>query len=56
LLAFLRFFANPLVVIYVVASGRSLSLGGPVRGLIVIATILLSVRRWDAAPCIQTLL
>jgi magnesium-transporting ATPase (P-type) len=43
LLAFLRFFANPLVVILVVASGISLTLGDQVGGLIIIAMVLLSV-------------
>jgi Mg2+-importing ATPase len=43
LLAFLRFFANPLVIILVVASSISLSLGDQVAGLIIIAMVLLSV-------------
>ena len=43
LLAFLRFFANPLVVILLVASGISLGLGDEVGGLIIIAIVLLSV-------------
>src|SRR5512135_1006971 len=43
LLAFLRFFANPLVVILVVASSISLALGDRVGGLIIIAMVLLSV-------------
>lgn len=40
---FLRFFANPLVLILVVASGVSLALGEHVGGLIIIAIVLLSV-------------
>ncbi len=43
LVAFARFFANPLVVILLVASTISLSLGDPVGGLIIIAMVLLSV-------------
>ncbi len=43
LFSFLRFFANPLVVILVVASSISLVLGDPVGGLIIIAMVLLSV-------------
>ena len=43
LLAFLRFFANPLVVILVVASGISLALKDEVGGAIIIAMVLLSV-------------
>ena len=43
LLAFLRLFANPLVVILLVASGISLGLGDEVGGLIIIAIVLLSV-------------
>jgi Mg2+-importing ATPase len=43
LLTFLRFFANPLVVILLVASGISLGLGDQVGGLIIIAIVLLSV-------------
>jgi P-type Mg2+ transporter len=43
LLAFLRFFANPLVIILVVASSISLALGDQVGGLIIIAMVLLSV-------------
>jgi P-type Mg2+ transporter len=43
LLAFLRFFANPLVIILLVASGISLGLGDRVGGLIIIAIVLLSV-------------
>jgi magnesium-transporting ATPase (P-type) len=43
LLGFLRFFANPLVIILLVASAVSLSLGDRVGGLIIIAMVLLSV-------------
>jgi Mg2+-importing ATPase len=43
LLSFLRFFANPLVIILLVASTVSLSLGDRVGGLIIIAMVLLSV-------------
>ena len=43
LIGFLRFFANPLVIILVVASTISLALGDPVGGLIIIAMVLLSV-------------
>ncbi len=43
LLGFLRFFANPLVIILLVASTVSLSLGDRVGGLIIIAMVLLSV-------------
>ncbi|MBZ5499495.1 MAG: HAD-IC family P-type ATPase [Acidobacteriia bacterium] len=43
LLTFLRYFANPLVVILLVASGISLGLGDQVGGLIIIAIVLLSV-------------
>jgi Mg2+-importing ATPase len=43
LFTFLRFFANPLVIILVVASSISLVLGDPVGGLIIIAMVLLSV-------------
>ena len=43
LLTFLRLFANPLVVILLVASGISLGLGDDVGGLIIIAIVLLSV-------------
>jgi Mg2+-importing ATPase len=43
LLTFLRLFANPLVVILLVASGISLGLGDQVGGLIIIAIVLLSV-------------
>jgi Mg2+-importing ATPase len=43
LLTFLRLFANPLVIILLVASGISLGLGGQVGGLIIIAIVLLSV-------------
>jgi Mg2+-importing ATPase len=43
LISFLRFFANPLVIILVVASTISLVLGDPVGGLIIIAMVLMSV-------------
>jgi P-type Mg2+ transporter len=43
LLSFFRFFANPLVIILVVASGVSLALGEQVGGLIIIAIVLFSV-------------
>jgi P-type Mg2+ transporter len=43
LIAFLRFFANPLVLILLVASGISLALGDQIGGLIIIAMVLLSV-------------
>lgn len=43
LISFLRFFANPLVIILVAASSISLVLGDPVGGLIIIAMVLLSV-------------
>ncbi len=43
LLSFIRFFANPLVIILLVASTVSLSLGDRVGGLIIIAMVLLSV-------------
>jgi Mg2+-importing ATPase len=43
LLSFFRFFANPLVIILVVASGISLALGERVGGLIIIAIVLFSV-------------
>src|SRR5579864_8087857 len=43
LLSFFGFFANPLVVILVVASGVSLALGEHVGGLIIIAIVLFSV-------------
>ena len=43
LLTFLRFFANPLVIILLVASGISLGLGDAVGGLIIISIVLLSV-------------
>jgi Mg2+-importing ATPase len=42
-LSFLRFFANPLVIILLVASTISLVLGDPVGGLIIISMVLLSV-------------
>lgn len=43
LLAFARFFANPLVVILMVASTISLALGDAVGGSIILAMVLLSV-------------
>jgi magnesium-transporting ATPase (P-type) len=43
LFAFLRFFANPLVVILLVAGGVSLGMGDHVGGPIIIAIVLLSV-------------
>ena len=43
LLTFLRLFANPLVLILLVASGISLGLGDQVGGVIIIAIVLLSV-------------
>jgi Mg2+-importing ATPase len=43
LLSFLGFFANPLVIILVIASSVSLALGERVGGLIIIAIVLLSV-------------
>jgi P-type Mg2+ transporter len=43
LIGFLGFFANPLVVILLVASTVSLVLGDPIGGLIIIAMVLLSV-------------
>jgi len=43
LIGFLRFFANPLVIILLVASTISLVLGDPVGGSIIIAMVLLSV-------------
>jgi P-type Mg2+ transporter len=43
LLAFLRFFANPLVIILLVASGISLALGERVGGSIIIVMVLFSV-------------
>src|SRR5450755_2441901 len=43
LLAFLSFFANPLVVILLAASAISIVLGDPVGGSIIIAIVLLSV-------------
>lgn len=43
LLSFLGFFANPLVIILIVASGVSLALGEHVGGLIIIAIVLFSV-------------
>ncbi|MFN8544566.1 MAG: magnesium-translocating P-type ATPase [Candidatus Binatia bacterium] len=43
LLNFLRFFANPLVVVLLVASVVSIALNDPIDGLIIIAMVLLSV-------------
>jgi Mg2+-importing ATPase len=43
LFSILRLFANPLVIILLVASGISLGLGDPVGGSIIIAIVLLSV-------------
>ncbi len=43
LLSFCGFFANPLVIILVVASGISLALGEHIGGLIIIAIVLFSV-------------
>ena len=43
LLSFVRFFANPLIIVLLVASAVSLSLGDRVGGLIIIAMVLLSV-------------
>ena len=43
LIAFLQFFANPLVLILLAASGISIALGDPVGGSIIIAIVLLSV-------------
>jgi len=43
LLSFFGFFANPLVIILVVASGISLALGEHVGGLIILAIVLFSV-------------
>ena len=43
LLSFVRFFANPLIIVLLVASAISLSLGERVGGLIIIAMVLLSV-------------
>src|SRR5579864_3558278 len=43
LINFLRFFANPLVLILLVASAISIVLGDPVGGSIIIAIVLLSV-------------
>jgi len=43
LIAFLRFFANPLVLILLAASAISIALGDPVGGSIIIAIVLLSV-------------
>ena len=43
LFGFLRFFANPLVLILLAASAISIALGDPVGGSIIIAIVLLSV-------------
>ncbi len=43
LVSFLRFFANPLVIILLVASAISWVLGDPVGGIIIICIVLLSV-------------
>jgi Mg2+-importing ATPase len=43
LISFFGFFANPLVIILVIASGVSLALGEHVGGLIIIAIVLFSV-------------
>ena len=43
LLSFFGFFANPLVIILVIASGVSLALGEHVGGLIILAIVLFSV-------------
>ncbi len=43
LFAFLRLFANPLVLILLAASAISLALGNPASGLIIITMVLLSV-------------
>ena len=43
LIGFLRFLANPLVIILLVASAITLALGDPVGGLIIILMVLLSV-------------
>jgi Mg2+-importing ATPase len=43
LMGFLRFLANPLVIILLVASVITLALGDPVGGLIIIAMVLFSV-------------
>jgi Mg2+-importing ATPase len=43
LIGFLRFFANPLVIILLVASVISITLSDPVGGSIIIAMVLLSV-------------
>jgi Mg2+-importing ATPase len=43
LFSFLRFFANPLVLILLAASAISITLGDPVGGTIIIAIVLLSV-------------
>ena len=43
LFSFLRFFANPLVIILLIASGISWGLGDPVGGAIIISIVMLSV-------------
>jgi len=43
LFAFLRFFANPLVLILLAASAITIGLGDPIGGTIIIAIVLLSV-------------
>ena len=43
MIAFLRFFANPLVLILLAASAISIALGDPLGGSIIIAIVLLSV-------------
>jgi Mg2+-importing ATPase len=43
LLAFLRFFANPLIIILLAASAISMGLRDEIGGLIIIAIVLLSV-------------
>ena len=43
IISFLRFFANPLVIILLIASGISMALGDPAGGLIIISIVLLSV-------------
>jgi Mg2+-importing ATPase len=43
LIGFLRFFANPLVLVLLAASAISMALGDPIGGGIIIAIVLLSV-------------
>jgi P-type Mg2+ transporter len=43
IISFLHFFANPLVVILLIASGISAGLGDPIGSLIIISIVLLSV-------------